>query len=370
MMQSLNLETNADKFLLLCLITLCCWVLLAEFDQLIKNCLVVLLVSKLYKLDERINKDVDAYFNSIFSMSIPIKKLVCFFIIVQKKICHIILLNQLYCESVWRFIELAFWSEKMQFVTILCNGFASHYFMQGFLEGKFWVPFLVPLLCLGWNIYLVLQSNFLSSILWPAVILVFLFLFCYAIIAYFLNFTYTFQTTYMSDIAAYIEQLGSFHLAVQVLKIFSAGQFSLQLIGGPCMTIICVNFTVGACHYPEQFFIKSLAQSYQQDDCAICLDKLDQKPAITITLTGCFHFFHVDCLDSWTSQKKKTCPLCRTFIEDDDDDNCCNTGNQNNSQQYTNSNSIVHHQNNNQLQNPSIQDQNSEIQSNQLAVSQ
>lgn len=93
MMRNLNLETNKDKFVLVCLVTLCFWVLLGELDNLIKNCVVVLLVSKLYKLDDRINKDVDSYFNSIFSMSIPIKKLVCFFIIVQKKICHMILLN-------------------------------------------------------------------------------------------------------------------------------------------------------------------------------------------------------------------------------------------------------------------------------------
>jgi hypothetical protein len=58
-MQSLNLDSNADKFFLVCLSSLCTYVLLSQCDELIKNSIVVFLVSKLYKLDERINRATD-----------------------------------------------------------------------------------------------------------------------------------------------------------------------------------------------------------------------------------------------------------------------------------------------------------------------
>jgi len=152
-------------------------------------------------LDERINKEVDASFNSAYSL-IPIRKLICLAIILQKKLCHALLLHALSTESAWEFIDPSFWHERTHLITVLCNGFAAHYFAHGFLDGKFWIPCLVPVFCLAANAALFMRGEFVSIFLWPSIGFALLFLFCYSLIVHFFHAAYVFRSALLSDFAA------------------------------------------------------------------------------------------------------------------------------------------------------------------------
>lgn len=76
-----GLGNMADNLWAICLAGICSWMVSSEISSLLKHWAIVEVVSRLYLLDERINKEVDAAFNSGFSISLPIKKLICLAII-------------------------------------------------------------------------------------------------------------------------------------------------------------------------------------------------------------------------------------------------------------------------------------------------
>jgi Ring finger domain len=47
------------------------------------------------------------------------------------------------------------------------------------------------------------------------------------------------------------------------------------------------------------------------ETCPICLDQDNHKP---LGQTLCDHVFHTECLDTWASNGKETCPLCRKAL--------------------------------------------------------
>ncbi|XP_074563484.1 RING-H2 finger protein ATL1-like [Curcuma longa] len=47
-------------------------------------------------------------------------------------------------------------------------------------------------------------------------------------------------------------------------------------------------------------------------DCAVCLGEFQEEETIRL-LPGCFHVFHVNCIDTWL-QSNANCPLCRATI--------------------------------------------------------
>ena len=44
-----------------------------------------------------------------------------------------------------------------------------------------------------------------------------------------------------------------------------------------------------------------------QDECPICLEKINENKA---SLNDCVHVFHLNCIRKWL-ERKKTCPVCR-----------------------------------------------------------
>ena len=50
----------------------------------------------------------------------------------------------------------------------------------------------------------------------------------------------------------------------------------------------------------------------QENDCIICLEKVNQGDKIT--LLRCAHSFHSDCVDKWL-EIKASCPLCKGSLE-------------------------------------------------------
>lgn len=50
-----------------------------------------------------------------------------------------------------------------------------------------------------------------------------------------------------------------------------------------------------------------------EEDCAICLERLDKLPAAK--LGDCIHKYHIKCMFKWTQQGKDKCPLCRTSMD-------------------------------------------------------
>lgn len=52
------------------------------------------------------------------------------------------------------------------------------------------------------------------------------------------------------------------------------------------------------------------------DECAICLDKLEDNKKRVIRVLGCKHIYHNQCVYEW-SIKENSCPQCRTFFDFD-----------------------------------------------------
>lgn len=55
---------------------------------------------------------------------------------------------------------------------------------------------------------------------------------------------------------------------------------------------------------------KNFEKINEEKECSICLIKSNND----IVKTPCGHFFNRECLKTWFSQNKKSCPLCRTVI--------------------------------------------------------
>jgi hypothetical protein len=56
-------------------------------------------------------------------------------------------------------------------------------------------------------------------------------------------------------------------------------------------------------------------QNQMDTSCPICLDHDDKRP---LGRTVCDHIFHTECLDTWASGGKETCPLCRKVLRNCD----------------------------------------------------
>ncbi|CAN0876676.1 Probable E3 ubiquitin-protein ligase XERICO [Linum grandiflorum] len=61
-------------------------------------------------------------------------------------------------------------------------------------------------------------------------------------------------------------------------------------------------------HY---YYSRGRNNSEEQEDCSICLAKIQQRQQVT--KLRCNHFFHRVCLDQWfgSGRGRLTCPLCR-----------------------------------------------------------
>lgn len=47
-------------------------------------------------------------------------------------------------------------------------------------------------------------------------------------------------------------------------------------------------------------------------DCAICYEPMEANETLAVCERTCKNAFHADCIQQWTTQGSKTCPLCRT----------------------------------------------------------
>lgn len=66
--------------------------------------------------------------------------------------------------------------------------------------------------------------------------------------------------------------------------------------------------------YTPGEFSERLNDEDQPNECCICQEKFDADRAIK--RTPCAHFFHEDCLGPWLGKFAKTCPICRTDLEE------------------------------------------------------
>ena len=56
--------------------------------------------------------------------------------------------------------------------------------------------------------------------------------------------------------------------------------------------------------------IGTWAWKHYNQDCAICLCKLEEKDYSNICVGTCLHAFHNDCLNQWLLRNNK-CPICK-----------------------------------------------------------
>ncbi|CAK90316.1 unnamed protein product (macronuclear) [Paramecium tetraurelia] len=56
----------------------------------------------------------------------------------------------------------------------------------------------------------------------------------------------------------------------------------------------------------------SISELNNQDDCTICLQKLNDE--LEVRQTCCHHNFHSLCIKEWLKNNKKECPVCRSNL--------------------------------------------------------
>ena len=66
-------------------------------------------------------------------------------------------------------------------------------------------------------------------------------------------------------------------------------------------------------------------EAKDDDQCIVCLNKIEQSHEVVKVPFNCGHVFHSECLDAWVDQGQGTCPLCRSkllpkLIDHHDDD--------------------------------------------------
>lgn len=63
---------------------------------------------------------------------------------------------------------------------------------------------------------------------------------------------------------------------------------------------------------PTKIFYESKRQENEPQECAICLEDFNDEDELRIM--PCKHEFHVTCIDSWLTTRKKFCPICKRDI--------------------------------------------------------
>lgn len=63
---------------------------------------------------------------------------------------------------------------------------------------------------------------------------------------------------------------------------------------------------------PTKIFYDSKRQNNEPQECAICLE--DYVDEDELRIMPCKHEFHVACIDSWLTTRKKFCPICKRDI--------------------------------------------------------
>ncbi|CAG8553797.1 4730_t:CDS:2 [Ambispora leptoticha] len=66
------------------------------------------------------------------------------------------------------------------------------------------------------------------------------------------------------------------------------------------------------CNLPRKIYNQSKRQENDPQECAICLD--DYADGDELRIMPCKHEFHVTCIDSWLTTRKKFCPICKRDI--------------------------------------------------------
>lgn len=66
--------------------------------------------------------------------------------------------------------------------------------------------------------------------------------------------------------------------------------------------------------YSPELFSEIAVNDGERPECSVCQDEFDHSKVIK--RTPCGHFFHEECLMQWLEQFSKTCPLCRSNIEE------------------------------------------------------
>lgn len=66
--------------------------------------------------------------------------------------------------------------------------------------------------------------------------------------------------------------------------------------------------------YDPEVFSNSADDDRQPPECSVCQCEFDADK--TIKLTSCGHYFHGECLGRWLEKYAKSCPLCRTDLDE------------------------------------------------------
>jgi hypothetical protein len=123
----------------------------------------------------------------------------------------------------------------------LINGFISFYFLEGFINGEYWIPSIAPLLCLFSNFYILTDKSFFFSNLIPSFVLALMFIFCCALFFNVVNQNIEFETPFMEKIALHTERTAAFTLAIYLIDLFSFNNFSIYSILLPILVILLTN---------------------------------------------------------------------------------------------------------------------------------
>jgi len=95
-------------------------------------------------------------------------------------------------------------------------------------------------------------------------------------------------------------------------------------IAQPSITLRSISFTQSATNVLTRVLsnlsVGGTEVSYRVNDseilCSICLEEMDEEEGNLITVSGCSHTFHKDCIAKWKKMSRK-CPCCRGELSDE-----------------------------------------------------
>jgi len=121
------------------------------------------------------------------------------------------------------------------------------------------------------------------------------------------NIIYTFFSIIISNLNIYIKTEYSNDFVNNIMSLFVA---SCSFLPSVCLSYILYVYLLHKFKYA--FLTQEIKpENIKDDDCCICLEKLNSKPCVALR---CSHPFHKECISTHFNYSK-TCPICRRDYE-------------------------------------------------------
>ena len=106
---------------------------------------------------------------------------------------------------------------------------------------------------------------------------------------------------------SFIDILGLIIIIMILVSIFLIMFILLCTALLPCFN--CILVPLRRMYKRKQLLKKLVIIQEQEDNCSICLEKLNTSE--TCKLKSCGHYYHTKCIIQWLTEEKNICPLCR-----------------------------------------------------------